>query len=191
MLNFTSSMAIETESAESRNQRRQIKLTKMKKILLTALVLYTTFTHAQTNTIGTSSLTDGGFILCPDGTYPTATVTLNTFNLHKPRTNCTSGFGMCIKFSVSVYCGSTTGKSYIKSDKTTATAKVNSQTAELHLPVALKYEKGFEKTDFTKFEVEDKTLSFKASTGVEKFVKSGIYPVSVVGDEYIIVLNLY
>lgn len=188
---FTSSMAIETEYAESRNQRRQIKLNKMKKILLIALVLSASLTHAQTNPAGTSSLTDGGFIFCPTGTFPTATVTLNTFNFHKPRTNCTSAFGMCIKFSFSVYCASATGKSYINSDKTTATAKVNSQTVELHLPVGLKYEKGFEKTDFTKFEVEDKTLSFKSSTGIEKFVKGGVYPVTVVGDEYVVVLNLY
>lgn len=191
MSNFTSSMAIETEYAESRNQRRQIKLNKMKKILLIALVLYASLTHAQTNPTGTSSLTDGGFIFCPDGTYPTATVTLNSFNFHKPRTNCTSGFGMCIKFSVSVYCGSIIGKSYINLDKTTVTAKVNSLTAEFHLPIAMKNEKGFEKTDFTKFEVEDKTLSFKSSTGIEKFVKGGIYPVTVVGDEYVVVLNLY
>ena len=163
----------------------------MKKILLIGLVLYTSFAHAQKNAVGTKSLTDGGFIFCPDGTYPTATVTLNTFNLHKPRTNCMSGFGMCIKFSVSVYCASTTGKSYIKTDKTIATAKVNSQTAELHLPVALKYEKSFEKTDFTKFEVEDKTLSFRSSTGIEKFVKGGVYPVNVIGDEYVVLLNLY
>lgn len=184
-------MAIETEYAESRNQRRQIKLNKMKKILLIALVLYASLTHAQTNPSGTSSLTDGGFIFCPPGTYPTATVTLNTFNFHKPRTNCTSGFGMCIKFSFSIYCASIMGKSSIKSDKTIATAKVNSLSAELHLPVALKYEKGFEKTDFTKFEVEDRTLSFKSSTGIEKFVKGGIYPVTVVGDEYVVLLNLY
>ena len=163
----------------------------MKKILLIALFLYASLSHAQTNTIGNSSLTDGGFIFCPDGTYPTATITLNTLSFHKPRTNCTSGFGICIKFSVSVYCGSDMGKSYIKSDKTTATAKVSSQTVELHLPVSLKYEKGFEKTDFTKFEVEDKTLNFKSSTGIEKLVKGGIYPVTIVGDEYVVVLNLY
>lgn len=163
----------------------------MKKTLLIALILSASLTYAQTNTSGTGSLTDGGFIFCPDGTYPTATITMNTFNFHKPRTSCTSGFGMCVKFSVSVFCSSDIGKSYIKSDKTTATSKVNSQTAELHLPVTLKYEKGFDKTDFTKFEVEDKTLSFKSSTGIEKFVKGGVYPVTVVGDEYVVVLNLY
>lgn len=163
----------------------------MKKILLIALVLYTSLAHAQKNAVGTESLTDVRFIFCPDGTYPTATVTLNTFNFHKPRTNCLSGFGMCIKFSVSLYCASTTGKSYIKNDKTIATAKINSQTVELHLPVTLKYEKGFEKTDFTKFEIEDKILSFKSSAGIEKFVKGGVYPVTVVGDEYVVVLNLY
>ena len=140
---------------------------------------------------GTNSLTDGSFILCPDGTYPTATVTINTFNLHKPRTNCSNGFGLCLKFSVSVYCASDMGKSSIKMDKTTITAKLTSQTAELHMPVALKFEKGFEKADFTKFEIEDKSLSFKSSSGTEKFVKGGIYPVSIVGDEYVVLLNLY
>ena len=93
--------------------------------------------------------------------------------------------------SFGITCVSCYSKGAVVGDKVTAYVTMTSTVAELHVPVALKTAKGFDKTDMSTFEVEDKNLSFKTATGVEKYVKGGIYPVVVVGDEYVVKLNLY
>ena len=147
--------------------------------------------NAQIVKTSSSSLTTETSVFCPDGTNPTVSIFINTLNFHKPRTSCTGGFGLCIKLTVSVFCASPIGKSYIKGDQMSVSTKLTNQTAELHFPIALKYEKGFEKADLSTFEIEDKSLSFKTAKGLEKLVKGGIYPVSVIGDEFVVTLNLY
>lgn len=155
------------------------------------MVCITHSVNAQLVKSSASTLTTEASIFCPDGTTPTVSIFINSLNFHKPRTSCTGGFGLCVKMSVSIYCSNTTGKSYIKGDQISVSTKLTNQTAELHFPIALKYEKGFEKTDLSTFEIEDKSLIFKSAKGMEKLVKGGIYPVSVIGDEFVVTLNLY
>lgn len=162
----------------------------MKKLLLILLICCSHAVFAQNNKTS-PDVTGGEIPTCPVGTCPMATINIDVFNFHKPRTNCTSGFGVCLRFSWGISCVSCYYKGSVAGDKLTAYAKLSNAVAELHVPVGLKDAKGFEKTDMSTFEVEDKSLSFKTSTGVEKFVRGGIYPVVVSGDEYVIKLNLY
>ncbi len=127
---------------------------------------------------------------CPPGMCPTVNIFLEMFNFHKPRTNCSNGFGLCIKFSTSVTCEYCFGKSNILGDKISVYTTLDDNYATLHFPMSLKYEKEFEGADFNTFEIEDQSLSFKQENGKEVFVKGGLYPVSIVDDEMIVTLHL-
>jgi len=133
----------------------------------------------------------GGIPPCPDGFCPSVIFSMDMMNLHKPRTGCTTGFGLCLKFSVSLLCNPCTGKSDIKGDKVNLWMHANGQTATIHIPTGMRYEKGFEKADFSVFEIEDKSLSFTFENGITKWVKGGLYPVSNTGDEFVVNLNFY
>jgi hypothetical protein len=71
-----------------------------------------------------------------------------------------------------------------------AWAKITGGNAELHIPLVLKKQKGFEKTDFSVFEIEAGTVSFVTESGKQYFAKAGKYPVTVVGDEMLVNLKL-
>ncbi len=164
----------------------------MRNLLVIFLLVFVQSGYSQT--LKTSPLSDtgpGGIPVCPSGTCPSAIITLESFNFHKPRTSCSSGFGLCIKMGFNFACLPCNGKSFIKDGKVNGWAKINEKAAELHIPVSLKTEKGFEKTDMSTFELEDKSISFKSDSGVEKTVRGGIYPVTVSGDEYIVNIQLY
>ncbi len=145
-------------------------------------------------TTKTAPLNDGGTVgiaVCPAGTCPAAIITLESLNFHKPRTNCSGGFGLCIKMGFNFACLPCNGKSFIKDGKVNGWIKINQESAELHLPVGIKSEKGFEKTDMSTFEIEDKSIYFKSDNGVEKTVRGGIYPVTVSGEEYVVNIRFY
>lgn len=164
----------------------------MKNYFLVGLLLFSQWGFSQTNK--TSPLVDAGNIglpVCPSGMCPAAIITMESFNFHKPKTNCSGGFGLCIKLGFNFACLHCNGKSYIKDGKINGWAKINEQSAELHLPIGIKYEKGFEKSDMSTFEIEDKAVSFKYDSKMEKTVKGGTYPVSIIGDEYVINLQFY
>ena len=77
-------------------------------------------------------------------------------------------------------------KTYVKDNKVFAYAKIVNNVAEIHIPTSLKIQKGFETTDMATFEIEDKTISLKTASGIVKWLKSGIYPVVVQQDEYVL-----
>lgn len=133
----------------------------------------------------------GGIPPCPDGYCPSVLFSVDLMNLHKPRTGCTLGLGLCLKFSISLNCNPCIAKGYIKGDKVNLWVTSNGQMATLRFPVNLKFEKGFEEADFSNFEIEDKALSFTFENGVTKLAKGGMYPVSQIGDELVVNLNFY
>ncbi len=190
--NFTQSMAIVRGKQKTGKKSKQSKTKIMKNFLIVIMMLCMSNTiHAQNTKISPTAPDGGDLPVCPAGMCPTVNFFIEVFNFHKPRTNCETGFGLCIRFSSSVTCNYCNWKSSIKAGKVNVWAKLSSQVAEIHIPVSLRYEKGFEKTDMSSFEIEDKAMSFKFGNGVEKFAKAGTYPVSVIGDEYVINLNLY
>lgn len=143
----------------------------------------------KTSPVGTGS--PENLPICPAGMCPSAIITIESFNLHKPRTSCSSGFGLCLKMGFNFACFMCGGKAAINNGSVNGWVKINSQTAEMHLPLKLQFEKGFEKTDLTNFEIEDRSLTFTSESGIIKTVKGGVYPVAVKGDDYVINLNFY
>ena len=160
----------------------------MKKVFLIIMTMTTISAFSQSTKTGTDI---GGIPPCPDGYCPSIVFSLDLLNLHKPRTACSSGFGMCMKFSVNMFCNPCTGKSSIKGSIANLWMKANALATELHVPVSIKLEKGFEKADFSNFEIDDKSLSVIFENGTTKYVKGGLYPVSQIGDEFVVNLNFY
>ncbi len=161
----------------------------MKKYLCIICLFCTQASFAQTSKTSPASIETE--FPCPAGSCPIVTIAIETFNFHKPRTTCTTGFGLCIKLNAGITCTSCYGKTMLNGNKVNAWARLSSKTAELHIPASLKNAAGFEKTDMTTFQLEDKTVSFTSAQGIVKWVKGGIYPVITQGEEYIITLNLY
>jgi len=161
----------------------------MKKLLFITMTMISATCFSQS--IKMSPDGGGGIPPCPDSYCPSINFSMDLLNLHKPRTGCSSGLGICLKFSVSLNCNPCIGKSYIKGDKINLWITSNGQTATLRFPVNVKFEKGFEKADFSTFEIEDKVLAFTFANGVTKLAKGGLYPVSQMGDEYVVNLNFY
>jgi len=161
----------------------------MRKLFIISMLFLSGSAFAQSNRNSTD--VTGGIPPCADNLCPSLDISLSLANLHKPRTGCSSGFGLCLKLSVSVNCNPCSGKGKIVGDKVNIYTKINNDYAEMHIPVDLKYQKGFEKTDFSIFELEDKSVSFKLSNGIEKLARGGIYPVEFIGDEYVVKINFY
>jgi hypothetical protein len=159
----------------------------MKKLLLLLMIIASHSVFSQ-NIKSDASLLDAGpsFPGCPSGYCPVGNISLDVLNFHKPRTSCTSGFGFCIKLSIMISCEPCGFKTYVKDNKVFAYAKIANNVAEIHIPTSLKYQKGFENADMATFEIEDKTISLKTASGIVKWLKSGIYPVVVLQDEYIL-----
>jgi hypothetical protein len=123
---------------------------------------------------------------CPTGSCPSLYFELEMFNFHKPRTNCTSGFGLCVRFNTGVECRPCFGKSSLTGTKVRVWAKLSNQSVTLHLPKSIQTQKGFQSVNFSQFELEDQALSFSFPNGTKRAVRGGSYPVSAVGDEWVI-----
>lgn len=162
----------------------------MKRVLFMLMLISSNTLMAQV-TKAIPADTDGGGLGCPVGTCSVSNIYLETFNFHKPRTDCTSGFGLCIRFGVSFSCMPCYAKASVKGDMVSSWVKLSDKTAEWHLPAGLKESKGFQKTDMSTFEIEEKTLSFRSKEGLEKWVKGGIYPVRIVENELLVTMDLY
>ena len=160
----------------------------MKTIFFAMMMSISLLGNAQ---VSKTSPDNTNFPFCPPGMCLTGSFTIEKFDLHKPRTNCTSGFGMCLKIGFTISCESCNGKAYIQDDKVYAWATLNKNELEIHIPTSIKNEKEFENTDMTQFEIDDNTLSFTSENGNQKSIIGGLYPVSVINDDYVINLKSY
>ncbi len=112
------------------------------------------------------------------------------FNFHKPRTGCTTGFGLCVRFSTSITCEFCLRKNSITNGMVISSAYLNEDEVELHLPLALQKEKEFTDTDMTSFEVEDDSWTITDEMGKLHNIKGGVYPVKVVDEDMVVMLPL-
>ena len=127
---------------------------------------------------------------CPPETCPGIVINVETFNFHKPRTSCASGFGFCFKIKVYVDCISCFRKSMIENGKATIYATIDHDNAILKIPATLKEENGFENERFDSFEVEDRSISIASPDGRTLYLKSGIYETSQLDDMIMIKIPL-
>jgi len=129
---------------------------------------------------------DYGTDNCPPGTCSAFYINVEIFNFHKRRTGCEEGFGFCGRISVGISCEPCMGKSVIENGKISVFGKLKDQTVELHFTQDIQLEKGFEKTDFSDFGIEDNMLSLMSSDGKTISVPGGNYPVKIIDNEYVV-----
>ena len=129
---------------------------------------------------------DDGTENCPPGTCSAFYINIEIFNFHKRRTGCEEGFGFCGRISVGISCEACMGKSVIENGKISVFGKLKDQTVELHFTQDIQLEKGFEKTNFTDFEIEDNMLSLMSSEVKTISVPGGNYPVKIIDNEYVV-----
>lgn len=136
---------------------------------------------------------------CPDGQCPIGgSIVIDHFNFHKPRTNCTSGFGVCIKLHIEPVCvpcafGYSGGnlKTGISNGKLTGWWKFTDDKIELHLPASIQQAKGYQRTDFSSFEVAEQSIFINKSDKTNfAVVKAGEYKVIKMDEDLVIYLDI-
>lgn len=127
---------------------------------------------------------------CPVGMCPMAYISLDAMNFHKPRTNCQDGFGICVRISWGVTCTSCFGKSGITGNNIKMWCVTKDNSAELHIPLEIKNQKGFDRVNFSSFEIEENAMAFQFPGGKVRYAKGGVYGTVVKNNEYVITMSL-
>ena len=123
---------------------------------------------------------------CPPGTCPTFYINLEVLNFHKPKTDCTTGFGFCVRIASGITCERCLGKSTIENGIINVYGKLNEHNIELHIPQEIQNEKGFEDADFKTFDIEDNNFSLLQADGKPILVPGGSYPVTQIDNEFVV-----
>jgi hypothetical protein len=158
----------------------------MKYYLFLIVVCFTQPLFAQNNKGSIDIASTEFFPDCPAETCPAASLSIDEFSFHKPRTSCTSGFGLCLKVSLSITCLPCDLKSTLIDGKVNALIKIKGNEVAMRIPVDISHERDFEKTDFSTFEVEEGSIAITSQDGKRMFVQPGIYPVVIEDHEYVI-----
>jgi hypothetical protein len=160
----------------------------MNKILLIMTLFFSQHAFSQQSKTPTTTLESP--VDCPLGMCPMAYINLDAMNFHKPRTNCTEGFGICIRISWGITCTSCFGKSGVSASSVKMWCVTKENTAELHIPLEIKNQKGFEKVNFSSFEIEESSMSFQYPSGKVRYAKGGVYGTTIKDNEYVVTLSL-
>ena len=131
---------------------------------------------------------------CPAGYCPYGQYTITTFNFHKPRTGCVSGFGLCIKGDWSSGCRPcrsfrTTSVTKIENGKAICYGEVVNGKLEFRIPAAIRTDQNFSSHEMSTFTIDKAALTIY-NDGKKKVSKEGVYPVTLSGDEYIVLIDL-
>ena len=162
----------------------------MRYYLFALILCFSQSVFAQQYRAGNESGGTEFFPDCPDETCPAASVSIDQFNFHKPRTSCSTGFGLCVKVSLSVGCIPCIRRTMVSDGKVNAFFRWSEKALSLHLPLDIHAKEEFAKEDMSSFEVEEGAISVSLPTGENYMVKAGVYPVAVSGDEYVVNLKL-
>ena len=153
----------------------------MKKILILALMLTVKAASAQIK----SPCACGGMLV----------LEVIKFNFHKPRTDCLSGFGICLRLSPirfeCIPCSNfPSGPVAFKEDKVTCYVMASEDKLELHLPASLMMDESFQQDSFEYFEIEEDMLPFVRYDAEKiEYAKAGKYPVERRGEELVVLLQ--
>lgn len=132
---------------------------------------------------------------CPSG-FCSAGVTfvIDQFNFHKPKTDCKSRFGICIRGHWEANCVPcwSNYRTGLENGKVTGWFIIKENKIELHLPLALGQTIEFINEDMTVFYLDDNMLEILNTDGsVNAKLKGGEYPVTIVDNDYVILIDLF
>jgi hypothetical protein len=147
-------------------------------LLLLMLLIGFTFIHAQKS--------------CPPGQIVVGVVyQIETLNFHKPRTDCKSGFGFCLRGDAHVHCTSINfpHQTSLRDGKATIWYQIKDNQFELHLPIALKDEEDFINEDLNSFTIDSNSISIVADDGESMMLRAGDYKVERTETDFIILID--
>ncbi|NOT51023.1 MAG: hypothetical protein HOP10_07075 [Chitinophagaceae bacterium] len=138
---------------------------------------------------------------CPLGMcVSSAMFHIDLFNFHKPRTECKSGFGFCVKGHWEYSCGFypncvgtiNTGKAAkIENGKAFCWFNIVDGKLELHIPLELEKLEEYQDVDFSVFTIDTDMIFLKNDQGkVVAKAKEGDYPVKKTEEEFVIIIDL-
>jgi hypothetical protein len=153
----------------------------MKKLFLLAICTWQFAAQAQELS---KPLNESGN--CPEGYCAGFFIEIENFNFHKPRTECTRGFGFCLRMSVGATCIPCISKTAASSKTTGVTGFLMDGMAVLHISKNIKNAIADDETEFALFDIEDKSVEIKYPGGSSVYLKGGSYPVAKESDEFII-----
>lgn len=172
----------------------------MKKLILLYVVSGILFTelHSQEEKLAPGDI---GNPCPPPSCVVRATLHIDFVNFHKPRTECKTGFGICVKTHLQYTCGyppnclpgSVNNRQMLKVEngKVSGYFMLLDGKAEMHLPLSIKSHPEFTSTDLSQFSIEPNTVVFRNEHGIDfARAKAGNYPVKNTGYDLVIILDL-
>lgn len=160
----------------------------MKKYMTLLMICFVTSAFAQTAKISPDAPEE--IPPCPNGYCPSLNIHLSLFNLRKPRTDCTSGLGICIRLQLAVECHPCGGKSRIEGEQLLLVGQVEQNRVILHLPAGLEDQEGFSLNEQSLFEVEEGDIQLTFPRGNTRNVRGGAYPLRRGPDGWLVTLDL-
>lgn len=129
---------------------------------------------------------------CPPGYVASGgTYVIDKFNFHKPRTDCGSGFGICLRGHWEINCIRDFVNTYVDDyDKINGGYLVTGDTLKLYIPKGIKNLNGFNDVDFRFFEVEDEAFMISEAGITYGHLKGGIYPVIETDNDLVVLIKL-
>jgi len=158
---------------------------RMKKLLFTLSLFVASYAvFAQSEKPRMSTIEQPGD--CPFGMCQMAYISVDVFNFHKPRTECTEKFGLCIRLSLGYTCVSCFGKSNIEGSNVNMYSSIEGNTIVLHIPSEIKSQKGYEHVDFKSFDIDDDSIEVSFENGSKHHAIGGSYEVEEINDEFVV-----
>jgi len=140
---------------------------------------------------------------CPLGMcVSSASFYFDQFNFHKPRTDCKSGFGLCIRGHWEYTCGYppnclggvNTGynkATKIENGKALCWFNIVDGKLQLHLPLELETVETYQDVDFSLFNIDEEMIFIKNDQGIViAKAKRGEYPVTKTEKDFVIIIDL-
>ncbi len=136
---------------------------------------------------------------CPTGTHPVFVNNCGPFRFHRPIYNCESGFWFCHEGGCSGWhleCW--TNQPYFQASNPVANisngqamiwGRIVDKKFELHFPIALTTTQGYTAQDLSVFSV-DADDHFFSNGAIQYIMKKGQYPVTAIGNELVVLVDL-
>lgn len=132
---------------------------------------------------------------CPIGTHPVLTFSFDQFNFHKPRTNCASGFGLCVRGTWSTTCVPNShfrgvdAQTYINGNMVYGWGEIINSKLELHIPLELASQTDRTLTDISLFSINSGDISISHNNLVFESV-GGDYMTQIINNEIVILIDI-
>ena len=123
---------------------------------------------------------------CPTGYCAGITIILETLNFHKPRTDCKSLFGFCLRIHAGASCIPCYQKSTPDEKRMEITGMLRENEVVLYIPNEINQLKEFNENDAETFELLERMLEIEYPDGSVKYARAGNYPVVLENNSYTI-----